>query len=252
MEQAIVSGIAHKSDEAKITIAGIRTSRASPPRSSPALADAKVNVDTIIQNQDQDVTDLSFTVPLRRSSPRARLAGGARRRARLPRVTSDDQIGKVTLVGAGMKSEPGVAAKMFRVLADAGDQHPDDRHLHDPHHGVIDRRELERAVRALHDAFDLGSEAARPRRCLTSPWSAPPAPSAPRCCACSRSGASPSPSCARWPPPQRGPGARLPRASASPSGAYAPTLRGHPDRALLGGRRALQAFAPPRSRPARS
>jgi aspartate kinase len=76
-------------------------------------------------------------------------------------VTSDDQIGKVTLVGAGMKSEPGVAAKMFRVLAEQGInlQMIDTSTIRIT--VVIDRREVERAVRALHDAFDLAAEAAR-------------------------------------------------------------------------------------------
>ena len=76
-------------------------------------------------------------------------------------LSSDDQIGKVTLVGAGMKSEPGVAAKMFRVLADEGInlQMIDTSTIRIT--VVIDRREVERAVRALHDAFDLASEAAR-------------------------------------------------------------------------------------------
>ena len=76
-------------------------------------------------------------------------------------LTSDDQIGKVTLVGAGMKSEPGIAAKMFRVLAEQGInlQMIDTSTIRIT--VVIDRREVERAVRALHDAFDLDSEAAR-------------------------------------------------------------------------------------------
>ena len=76
-------------------------------------------------------------------------------------MTHDDQIGKVTLVGAGMKAEPGVAAKMFRVLADEGInlQMIDTSTIRIT--VVIDRREVERAVRALHDAFDLSGEAVR-------------------------------------------------------------------------------------------
>jgi aspartate kinase len=76
-------------------------------------------------------------------------------------MSSNDQIGKVTLVGAGMKSEPGVAAKMFRVLSEQGInlQMIDTSTIRIT--VVIDRREVERAVRALHDAFDLAGEAAR-------------------------------------------------------------------------------------------
>ena len=88
--------------------------------------------------------------------------GGERgQQTRGKRSGEGDQIGKVTLVGAGMKSEPGVAAKMFRVLGEEGInlQMIDTSTIRIT--VVIDRREVERAVRALHDAFDLASEAAR-------------------------------------------------------------------------------------------
>lgn len=163
MEQAIVTGIAHKSDEAKITITGVQDQPGVAATIFTALADALINVDTIIQNVGVDGrADLSFTVPLdelRRAldaleANRAALGG-------FSSVTHDDQIGKVTLVGAGMKSNPGVAAKMFRVLADQGVniQMIDTSTIRIT--VVIERRQVERAVRSLHDAFDLPSEAAR-------------------------------------------------------------------------------------------
>lgn len=162
MEQAIVSGIAHKSDEAKITITGVRDQPGIAATIFTALADALINVDTIIQNVGIDGrADLSFTVPLDELSRAIDALEAARDTLEFDRVSSDDQIGKVTLVGAGMKSNPGIAAKMFRVLSerDINIQMIDTSTIRIT--VVINRRDVERAVRALHDAFDLASEAAR-------------------------------------------------------------------------------------------
>jgi aspartate kinase len=162
MEKAIVSAIAHKSDEAKITVAGIRDQPGVAALIFTALADAMINVDTIIQNvSEHGVTDLSFTVPLPELRPALESLAGLQERLAYRHVTADDQIGKVTLIGAGMKSEPGVAAKMFRTLAeqDINIQMIDTSTIRIT--VVIDRREVDRAVRSLHEAFDLGSEAAR-------------------------------------------------------------------------------------------
>ena len=126
-----------------------------------ALADKAVNVDTIIQNQSAGDADLSFTVPLDELRLALDTLEGVRDDLGYRELTSDDQIGKVTLVGAGMKSEPGIAAKMFRVLAEQGInlQMIDTSTIRIT--VVIDRREVEKAVRSLHDAFDLAGEAAR-------------------------------------------------------------------------------------------
>ncbi|MFN8121264.1 MAG: aspartate kinase [Thermoleophilia bacterium] len=162
MEQAIVSGIAHKSDEAKITITGVRDQPGIAATIFTALADALINVDTIIQNMGVDGrADLSFTVPLDELSRAMDALEAARGTLEFDQVSADDQIGKVTLVGAGMKSNPGIAAKMFRVLAerDINIQMIDTSTIRIT--VVINRRDVERAVRALHDAFDLASEAAR-------------------------------------------------------------------------------------------
>jgi len=162
MEKAIVSAIAHKSDEAKITVAGIKDQPGVAALIFTVLADAMINVDTIIQNvSEHGVTDLSFTVPLPELRPALEALAGLQEQLGYRHVTADDQIGKVTLIGAGMKSEPGVAAKMFRVLAgqDINIQMIDTSTIRIT--VVIDRREVDRAVRSLHEAFDLGSEAAR-------------------------------------------------------------------------------------------
>jgi aspartate kinase len=164
MERAIVSGIAHKSDEAKVTLLGVEDQPGVAATIFTALADALINVDTIIQNVGVDGrADLSFTVPL--TDLRRAIDTLEAMRARLPfrEVVHDDQIGKVTLVGEGMRSNPGIAAKMFRVLAAEGVniQMIDTSTIRVT--VVIDRRHVERAVRALHDAFDLGNEAERRR-----------------------------------------------------------------------------------------
>jgi aspartate kinase len=162
MEKAIVSGIAHRSDEAKVTISGVADRAGIAAQIFTALADRGCNVDTIIQNvSDVRGADLSFTVPLDELRAALDTLEGMRDEIDYRELSSNDQIGKVTLVGAGMKSEPGVAAKMFRVLAEQGIniQMIDTSTIRIT--VVIDRREVERAVRALHDAFDLASEAAR-------------------------------------------------------------------------------------------
>ena len=162
MEKAIVSGISHKSDEAKVTVLGVENRPGVAARLFTALADRNLQVDTIIQNvSDVRGADVSFTVPLEELAPALHTLEAMRGDLGYRELSSDDQIGKVTLVGAGMKSEPGVAAKMFRVLADEGInlQMIDTSTIRIT--VVIDRREVERAVRALHDAFDLASEAAR-------------------------------------------------------------------------------------------
>jgi aspartate kinase len=162
MEKAIVSGIAHRSDEAKVTVSGVENRPGVAASIFTALADADINVDTIIQNQSFDAgADVSFTVPLDELRNALDTLGALREKLGYREITSDDQIGKVTLVGAGMKSEPGVAAKMFRVLSEQGInlQMIDTSTIRIT--VVIDRREVERAVRALHEAFDLAGEAVR-------------------------------------------------------------------------------------------
>jgi aspartate kinase len=162
MEKAIISGISHKSDEAKVTITGLENRPGVAAHIFTALADRNLNVDTIIQNvSNVGGADVSFTVPLDELSAALGTLESMRPELGFRELSSDDQIGKVTLVGAGMKSEPGIAAKMFRVLGEEGInlQMIDTSTIRIT--VVIDRRQVERAVRALHDAFDLASEAAR-------------------------------------------------------------------------------------------
>ncbi len=162
MERAYVSAIAHRSDEAKISLLGVEDQPGVAATIFTALADALINVDTILQNVGVDGrADVSFTVPL--TDLKKALEVMAEVRTNLPyrETQSDDQIGKVTLVGEGMRSNPGIAATMFRVLSAEGIniQMIDTSTIRIT--VVIARSEVERAVRALHEAFDLASEAER-------------------------------------------------------------------------------------------
>ncbi len=121
MEQAVVSGVAHDTSEAKVTIADVPDRPGVAAELFETLAANDVNIDMIVQNvSSAGQTDISFTVPKAASSEAQRLAEEVAARLGAQGVDVDPGIAKVSLVGAGMKSEPGVAARVFRALADAG------------------------------------------------------------------------------------------------------------------------------------
>ena len=105
-------------------------------------------------------TDISFTLPQADGADRDGRAGArCRTRSASTTLLYDDQIGKVSLIGAGMRSHPGVSATFFAALADAGVNIEMISHLGDPHLGGRRRdTDVDVAVRAVHDAFDLGSD----------------------------------------------------------------------------------------------
>jgi aspartate kinase len=156
MEQAIVSGIAHDTAEAKATILGVPDRPGIAGRIFRPLADAGVNVDMIVQNVSAaGHTDISFTLPktdLRLAEPiLARLAGEVEATG----YTCDGDVAKVSLVGAGMKSDPGVAADMFESLADAGINMEIISTSSIRISCVVRAGECDRAVRILHEKFGL-------------------------------------------------------------------------------------------------
>ena len=163
MEQAVVSGIAFNRDEAKITILGVPDKPGVAFRILGPVAEANIDVDVIIQNVSNDgKTDFSFTVhrndyqrtlDLLRSDVAA--ATGA------SQVTGDPRICKVSIVGIGMKSHVGVAAKMFRTLSEEGINIQMISTSEIKTSVVIDEKYMELAVRALHRAFDLDGEPAK-------------------------------------------------------------------------------------------
>ncbi len=156
MEQAIVSAVVHDTSEAKLTVAGVPDQPGIAATLFRRLAERGVNVDMIVQNvSEHGVTDISFTVP------RAHLDAGRAECDTLAReigatgVTADADIARVSLVGAGMKSNPGVAATTFEVLAEAGINIEMISTSAIRISCVVRGSRIEDAVVALHRAFGL-------------------------------------------------------------------------------------------------
>jgi aspartate kinase len=161
MEQAMISGVAIETDEAKVTLDDVPDRPGVAARVFRAVADDGINVDMIVQNVSHDAkTDLSFTVP---TVDLPRLKGIVERLVEeigALRFESDDGIAKISLVGAGMKSHPGVAADMFDALADEGINIEMISTSSIRISCVIRESDAERAVRAVHGRFGLGDEPA--------------------------------------------------------------------------------------------
>jgi aspartate kinase len=157
MEQPIIRAVTHDSSESKITVADVPDKPGVSAALFRSLADANVNVDMIVQNVSADgTTDISFTVPSE-DRPKAVdiLDSGVASGLGATSVTSDDSIGRVSVVGAGMKSNPGVAATMFETLA-ANDVNIEMISTSAIRIScVIADEELEAAVQLLHTAFGL-------------------------------------------------------------------------------------------------
>jgi aspartate kinase len=162
MEQAVVSGIAFNRDEAKVTVMGVPDKPGIAYQILGAVAEANIDVDVIIQNISHDgKTDFSFTVhrndyarALDLLKSKVAVATGARE------VRGDPKICKVSIVGIGMRSHVGVAAKMFRALSEEGINIQMISTSEIKTSVVIDEKYMELAVRALHKAFDLEQQAA--------------------------------------------------------------------------------------------
>ena len=121
MEQAVVTAVTHDTSEAKVTVTGVPDKPGIAARLFRALADRAVNVDTIVQNTSlHGTTDISFTVPKVDLAASLEVARALAPEIGAGEVTADDAIAKVSLVGAGMRSHPGVSATMFEILATAG------------------------------------------------------------------------------------------------------------------------------------
>ncbi len=160
MEQAIISGVAHDTSEAKVTVVGVPDKPGEAANIFDAMAGAEVNIDMIVQNVSAaatNLTDISFTVP--RTDGQVALAALEKIRGAVgfERLAFDEHIGKVSLVGAGMRTHPGVSATFFRALADAG-VNVEIISTSEIRISVVCRdSDVPVAVRAVHDAFDLGS-----------------------------------------------------------------------------------------------
>jgi aspartate kinase len=162
MERPLVTGIAHSTQDARVTLVGVPDQPGIAGRIFGALAQADVNVDMIIQNEPVSANhraELSFTVPKNDLSVARRTLEPLARELGFDGLTTDEEMGTVSLIGAGMRTHPGVAAKVFQTLGD-----------HDINIELITTSPIKiscairadrvpEAVRVLHAAFDLAGEA---------------------------------------------------------------------------------------------
>ena len=161
VEQPIITGVAHDRSEAKVTVIGVPDHPGIAALIFRTLADAEINIDMVVQNVSSaatGLTDITFTLP-RADGPTAVAAlEKARDAIRLQQVLYDDHVGKVSLIGAGMRSHPGVTATFCEALAEAN-VNIELISTSEIRISVLCRdTELDNAVRALHDAFELGSD----------------------------------------------------------------------------------------------
>jgi aspartate kinase len=160
MEQAIIAGIAHDRSEAKITVVGVPDKVGVAARVFEALADAEINIDMVVQNisaQATGLTDISFTLP--RADGQTAMSALARLQSEVgyDRLMYDDEVGKVSLIGAGMRSHPGITAKFFAALANAGINIEMISTSEIRISVIVDEGDVAAAVQATHTAFDLDS-----------------------------------------------------------------------------------------------
>ena len=156
MEQPIISGIAFNRDEAKLTVLGVPDTPGIAYQILGAIADANIDVDMIIQNVGHDdTTDFSFTVNRGDFSKAQAILEEVKTKLGAREVTGDSKICKVSAVGVGMRSHPGVASKMFKALADEGINIKMISTSEIKISVVLDEKYLELAVRVLHRTFGL-------------------------------------------------------------------------------------------------
>ena len=159
MEEAIIRGVAHDASEAKVTVHGVPDRPGLAARLFEPLAEAGVSVDMIVQNVSlQGVTDISFTVARTNLDMAEKVAQNAVDEIGADGVDVDHNIAKVSLVGAGMKDELGIAARMFRILADHGVNIEMISTSSIRISCVVRGDDVAAAVRGLHDGFSLGDE----------------------------------------------------------------------------------------------
>ncbi|MGW4118942.1 aspartate kinase [Nocardia sp. NPDC004711] len=161
LEQAILTGVAHDRSEAKVTVVGIPDKPGYAAKVFRAVADAEINIDMVLQNiskVDTGKTDITFTLP-KLEGPRAvELLTKQQGEIGFSQVVYDDHIGKVSLVGAGMKSHPGVTATFCESLADAGINIDLISTSEIRISVLVKDNDLDEAVKVLHSAFDLGGD----------------------------------------------------------------------------------------------
>jgi aspartate kinase len=160
VEQAIISGVAHDRSEAKVTVVGVPDKPGEAAAIFRTLADAEINIDMIVQNVSSVATartDISFTLPTTDGQVAMTALKKVKDEVGFEDLLYDDQIGKVSLIGAGMRSHPGVSARFFTALAEAN-VNVEIISTSEIRISVVCRdTDVDAAVRAVHSAFDLDS-----------------------------------------------------------------------------------------------
>src|SRR5581483_6969191 len=159
LEQAIVSGIAHDTGEAKVTIRAVPDRPGVAGRTFRPLADAGINIDMIVQNTSvAGLADISFTLPENELALAEPILEELSREIGAEGFTAERDIAKVSVIGAGMKSNPGVAAAIFEALADAGINIEIISTSSIRVSCVVPARDVERAVNVIHDRLKLADD----------------------------------------------------------------------------------------------
>jgi aspartate kinase len=161
MEQAIIAGVAHDRSEAKITVVGVPDKVGEAARIFEALADAQVNLDMVVQNvsaASTNLTDISFTLPRDDGQSAMTALSRIKDEVGYDSLLYDDQIGKVSLIGAGMRSHPGITARFFSALAAAGVNIEMISTSEIRISVIVDQGQVDDAVAATHTAFELDSD----------------------------------------------------------------------------------------------
>ena len=161
VEQPIISGVAHDRSEAKITVVGVPDQPGKAAQIFEAIANAEINIDMIVQNvsvASTGLTDVSFTLPMSDGRTAMQTLERVRPSVGFGSLQYDDQIGKISLIGAGMRTHPGVSATFFKALADAG-VNIEMISTSEIRISVVTRADdVDNAVRAVHTAFGLDTE----------------------------------------------------------------------------------------------
>lgn len=161
MEQAIISGVAHDRSESKITVVGVPDKVGFAAAILQALADAQINIDMVVQNVSAAataLTDISFTLPQADGQTAMTALSRLQDEIGYERLQYNDSIGKVSIVGAGMRSEPGITATFFRALADVGVNIDMISTSEIRISVVVAESSVDAAVNAAHEAFGLGTD----------------------------------------------------------------------------------------------
>jgi len=158
MEQPIISGVAHDRSEAKITVAGVPDVIGEAAKIFRVIADSGINIDMIVQNisaATTGLTDISFTLPRADGEVAMAALGEVQADVGFETLLYDDRIGKVSLIGAGMRSHPGVSATFFSALAEAGVNIEMISTSEIRISVVVDQNDVDAAVSSAHKAFEL-------------------------------------------------------------------------------------------------